>query len=197
MPVKRKITEPDGVYFITVTCYQWLPLVEQVMGYDIIYKWFDHLKQKGHFITGYVIMPNHFHALIAFRNTGQSINTIVGNGKRFMAYEIVKRLEQQGATRLLHNLHLVVEAKDKERNKKHEVWEDSFDWKECRTNSFIRQKLDYIHNNPCRGKWNLAEDDSTYEHSSARFYLGDGQSTYPVIDFLELDDIDLTKLITR
>ena len=35
-------------------------------------------------------MPNHLHALIAFRNTGQSINTIVGNGKRFMAYEIIR-----------------------------------------------------------------------------------------------------------
>ncbi|WP_276501347.1 hypothetical protein [Terrimonas pollutisoli] len=47
MPVKRKITESDGVYFITITCYQWLSLIEQVKGYDLIYKWFDHLKEKG------------------------------------------------------------------------------------------------------------------------------------------------------
>jgi len=53
-----------------------------------VYNWFDHLKGKGHFISGYVIMPNHIHTLIAFRNTGQAINTIVGNGKRFIAYEI-------------------------------------------------------------------------------------------------------------
>ena len=64
-----------------------------------------------------VIMPNHLHALIAFRNTGQSINTIIGNGKRFIAYEIIKRLEQQGETKLLHQLNLSVEAKDKERIK--------------------------------------------------------------------------------
>jgi hypothetical protein len=50
-----------------------------------------------------------------------------------MAYEIIKRLKLQGATRVLHNLNLAVEAKDKERSKKHEVWEDSFVWKECRT----------------------------------------------------------------
>jgi hypothetical protein len=80
-------------------------------------KWFDHLKDKGHYINGYVIMPNHLHALIAFRNTGQSINTIVGNGKRFMAYEIIKRLEKQGETKLLHQLTLSVEAKDRERIK--------------------------------------------------------------------------------
>ncbi|WP_276501346.1 hypothetical protein [Terrimonas pollutisoli] len=97
----------------------------------------------------------------------------------------------------MHNLNLAVEAKDKERNKKHEVWEDSFDWKECRSNSFIRQKLDYIHNNPCRGKWNLVNDVTEYEHSSARVYLRSMQSAYPVMNFMELDDIDLTKLITK
>jgi hypothetical protein len=36
---------------------------------------------------------NHIHTLIGFRNTGKSINTIIGNGKRFMAYDIVKQLE--------------------------------------------------------------------------------------------------------
>jgi hypothetical protein len=66
-------------------------------------------------------MPNHVHALIGFRNTGQSINTIVGNGKRFIAYEIINRLTQQGDTKLLHQLNLAVEAKDRERNKKHEI----------------------------------------------------------------------------
>ena len=110
----------------------------------MVYKWFDHLKDKGHYITGYVIMPNHFHALIAFRNTGQSINTMVGNGKRFMAYEIVKRLEQLNENQLLRRLNLSVEAKERVRNKKHEVWEASFDWKECRSHKFMKQKLDYM-----------------------------------------------------
>ena len=196
MPVKRMITEPDGVYFITITCHQWLPLIDQTNGYDLVYKWFDHLKGKGHYINGYVIMPNHLHVLIAFRNTGQSINTIVGNGKRFMAYEIIKRLEKQGETKLMHQLNLSVEAKDRERNKKHEVWEDSFDWKECRTHKFMKQKIDYMHDNPCRGKWNLVTDVTEYVHSSARFYLCGEQSVYPIMNYLELDDIDLTKSIT-
>ena len=154
---------------------------------------FDHLKSKGHFINGYVIMPNHLHALIAFSNTSQSINTIVGNGKRFMAYEIIKRLERQKETELLQRLNLSVEAKDRERNKKHEVWEDSFDWKECRTHKFMKQKIDYMHDNPCRGKWNLVTGVTEYIHSSARFYLCDEQGAYPIMNFRELDDIDLTK----
>ncbi|MCF3108229.1 hypothetical protein LL912_05515 [Niabella sp. CC-SYL272] len=67
MPVKHTITATEGVYFITFTCYRWMRLIAIADAYDMIYKWFDHLKCKGHYICGYVIMPNHVHALIAFR----------------------------------------------------------------------------------------------------------------------------------
>jgi len=61
----------------------------------VVYKWFNYLKQTNHYITGYVIMPNHLHALIAFSNTGKNINKIIGNGKRFMAYDIVGKLKEK------------------------------------------------------------------------------------------------------
>ncbi len=28
---------------------------------------------------------------------------------------------------------------------------EQFDWKQCRTEKFIQQKLNYIHYNPCKG----------------------------------------------
>ena len=80
MPVKRAITEKDGIYFITFTCCEWIPLFELTKSYDLVYKWFDFLKEKNHYLIGYVIMPNHIHALIAFQNNGTIINTIVSNG---------------------------------------------------------------------------------------------------------------------
>lgn len=88
-----------------------------------------------------------------------------------------------------------MEAKDRERNKQHEVWEDSFDWKHCRDANFVKQKLDYIHDNPVRGKWNLARTSVDYEHSSARFYQCGEHAAYLVTSYLELEDIDLTKSI--
>lgn len=66
-------------------------MFEITNGYGVVYRWFDYLKCKGHYINGYVIMPNHLHAIIAFKNTGKKVNGIVGNGKRFMAYELVKK----------------------------------------------------------------------------------------------------------
>ena len=178
------------MFFITFTCHQWLPLIDKVNGYNIVYNWFDHLKDKGHYINGYVVMPNHVHALISFVNTGQSINTIVGNGKRFMAYEIIKRLEQNKETALLNQLSSNIETKRKENKQQHNVWELSFDWKECLGKEFTWQKLNYMHNNPFIGKWQLAANGIDYIHSSARYYLTGEQGIYIVTNFMEMEDVD-------
>ena len=102
-------------------------------------------------------MPNHVHAMLAFRHTrGEPINRIIGTGKRFMAYFIVKRLKEDGQQELLDHLGTLVRFRERRKGKQHEIFEPSFDWKECKTERFIRQKLNYIHENPCQGKWNLA-----------------------------------------
>jgi len=41
-------------------------------------------------------MPNHLHGLIYTRNEVDTINFIIGETKRFMSYEIVKRLKRRG-----------------------------------------------------------------------------------------------------
>ena len=192
MPVKSKIPYTEGIFFITFTCYKWLSLIEITKGYDLVYKWFDILKGQGHYIVGYQIMPNHVHAVIAFRNSGKDINKIIGNGKRFIAYGIVERLEKDNLQELLIRLQSGVKNADRKRGKKHEVWEDSFDWKECFSNKMICQKLDYMHNNSITGKWQLVEDPVDYPHSSAKFYVTGEQGVYPVTHYMELEDVDLT-----
>lgn len=194
MSVRREIPNYDGVYFITFTCARWLKLLELVNGYDLVYKWFNHLKGNGHFVTGYVIMPNHVHTLLAFRNTqGQSINAIIGTGKRFMAYEIVKRLNEQKNDEMLTLLTSYVNATERKRGKLHEVFEPLFDWKECLSATFIEQKLEYMHKNPCSGAWELASQPEEYIHSSAGYYASGEQGIYQVTNYMELQDVDLTK----
>ena len=189
MPVKQTIPYNSGIFFITFTCHQWLPLIDKTNGYDIVYNWFDHLKGKGHYINGYVIMPNHVHALVSFIDTKQSINTIIGNGKRFMAYEIIERLKANNETQLLEQLANNVETARRQNKKRHEVWELSFDWKDCRSNEFIYQKLEYMHNNPMAKQWTLCNNPIEYIHSSAKFYITGEQGFYQVTNFMEMEDI--------
>jgi REP element-mobilizing transposase RayT len=131
---------------------------------------FDHLFSKNIYVTGYVIMPNHVHVLLYFPSMPKSLNTIVGNGKRFMAYEIIKRLEESGREELLDVLHGDVKKREAKKGQIHKVFEDSFDAKQCYSEEFIFQKLDYIHHNPVSKKWNLVTEFTDYEHSSASFY---------------------------
>lgn len=192
MPVRKTIPEKDGVYFITFTCTGWLPLFSITDGYKFVYKWFDVLKASKHYIIGYVIMPHHLHAVIAFSNSGKPVNSIIGNGKRFLAYDLIKALEENEKITLFQELASRVNDTDKSRNKLHEVFEPSFDWKECRTQQFIIQKLDYMHWNPCRAIPKLATKPEEYAHSSARFYLTGDHAAYVVTNYMQLSDIDLT-----
>ncbi len=197
MAVKQQISACDGTYFITITCFDWLPLFEITKGYDCVYNWFNSLQKNRHYINGYVILPNHLHALISFTNNGKNINTIVGNGKRFMAYDIVERLRKNNREILLTKLSNAVRPSDKKRGKLHEVFEDSFDCKECFTKKFIEQKLNYIHQNPCTGKWNLVARPEDYLHSSGGFYCAGVQGIFEVDDIMQMMDIDLSKPRSR
>jgi len=116
-------------------------------------------------------MPHHVHALIAFKNSGKNINTIVGNGKRFIAYDLVERLKGGGFSEVLESLKGWVNSTDRSRNKKHEVFEPSFDWKECNSEFLVEQKLNYIYENASKGESRLVESPADYEHSSAAFYI--------------------------
>ena len=177
-----------GIYFITFTCHHWLPLIDTAGAYEDVYNFFAVLNQKGHRVAGYVIMPNHVHLLLHYSGEGATLNLLIGNGKRFMAYSVVKKLQEKNRQDLLLKLKQGVEPKDKARGKLHEVWKPGFDVKPCRTEKFLLQKLHYIHDNPVQGKWRLASDNASYEHSSCLFYFYQQQRRCEVIHYQTLLD---------
>lgn len=62
--------------------------------YFAFFKWFNHLKLLKIQILGYVIMPNHFHGILFIPDEfPKSLNYVVSNGKRFIAYKIIKQLK--------------------------------------------------------------------------------------------------------
>jgi REP element-mobilizing transposase RayT len=183
MAIRTTVSNPGGeIYFITFTCFQWRPLFEWATAYDDVYKWFDVLRSKGHSILGYVIMPNHLHVLIRFGYTSTSLNSIVSNAKRFMAYAIVSRLEKAGKHQVLFELKSALKPVENNRGQKHRIFKESFDAKLCLNDWFLQQKLAYMHQNPIKGKWRLASHANFYPHSSAGFYAGNQCSLYKQIE---------------
>jgi len=158
MSTRTTHSNQPALYYITFTCHQWLPLFELCNGYDVVYNWFNYLKEK-HSIksTAYVIMPNHVHCILFFPNDNYDLNKIVANGKRFMAYEIISRLKEQDMNRVLLQLKEGLRERDVKKGQLHKVFEDSFDAKPIYHRQFLIQKINYIHLNPVRGKWQLTD----------------------------------------
>jgi len=172
MPVRVEHSDESTLYFVTFTCYEWLPLFQLTQSYDLVYKWFKYLKQEKQVsVTGFVIMPNHLHCILFFPQKGFNLNKIIGNAKRFMAYEIIARLRKGDShSDILDKLSRGVSANEKTKGQLHKVFEDSFDAKAIKTEKFLLQKLNYIHLNPVKGNYQLVADWREYEHSSASFY---------------------------
>ncbi len=175
--------ERAGIYFITFTCYRWLHLLEQTKAYDTLYRFFTFLNGKGHQLLGYTLMPNHVHLLLYFSGGTQSLNILIGNGKRFIGYEIIKRLKAQNDYKTLSLLGQCVPEAEKRRGKQHQLWQGTFDIKNCRTEKFILQKLNYMHQNPCVERWQLCKHTYDFPHSSAAYYEMDQKNNLWLRDY--------------
>lgn len=170
MAVKTLHDIPNEIYFCTFTCCDWLPLFAITDSHTEVYKWFQIAHEKSFRTCAYVIMPNHVHFIMATPFENSNLNTLMSNGKRFLAYEIVKRLQNSCNADVLKKLSDAVTASDRKRGKLHQVFEPSFDARIIFDEKMLFQKMDYIHHNPVSGKWNLVSDFILYPHSSAAYY---------------------------
>ena len=171
MAVKVQHSSEYTMYFCTFTCFNWFPLFEIVNGYDLVYKWFNYLKSKKHInVVAYVIMPNHVHCILYFSDNQFDLSKIIANAKRFMAYDIIQRLKNSHEIDLLIKLHQNLTELEISKGQNHKVFEPSFDAKAIYSEHFLHQKINYIHHNPVSGKWQLANEFTDYEHSSASYY---------------------------
>jgi REP element-mobilizing transposase RayT len=113
MPVRfQHDQQPNSFYFVTFTCYKWLSLFQEANAYDAVYRWFDSLFKNNIHVTGYVVMPNHLHVLLYFPQMTKSLNILIENAKRFLAYDIIEKLEEKKANHLLDVLHAGVKKRE-------------------------------------------------------------------------------------
>jgi putative transposase len=71
-------------------------------------------------------MPNRLHCILFFAAADFSLNKIISNAKRFMAYEIIKRLKDARQELILQELQSTVTDKEKAKGQIHKVFVESF-----------------------------------------------------------------------
>ena len=184
--LERQFPHQEGLYFITITwALSGFGLRDNEWLWHCFTKWFDHVKTKGHLIYGYVIMPNHLHAMIAFRCIVQSINSIVGNGKRFMPMRLLNDSRIARKKFYWIDWHHTQTKQTRWKGQLHEVFEPSSIGRSASGRSlYCRSWIIFtrIHT----GRLEFGYHPQDYEHSSAGFYMLNQQGKYEVINYKEL-----------
>lgn len=181
MPVHPNFN-PDYLYFVTTSTEKHIHLFkDEVIIRIILDSWHFIRTNKGVELFCFVIMPNHVHFIARFIKE-YTLSDMMRDFKRHTARQIIRQFlakEQTSKLELLHNLNQHVDQKYK-------VWEDGFDARDIFSQDFLQQKMDYIHYNPCRPKWHLANTPEEYPWSSASFYYLDKTCIIPVDDVRNL-----------
>lgn len=167
--------DPSRLYFVTTTAIRHAlifqcDVIKRILTDGLYYaSVVEHLK-----LYAFSIMPNHLH----FVGQCQPDKSLAD-----MTRLIVRQYQAEQNHEVLYFLAQAVARPEKQQFK---VWEDGYNAKEVISPEFLRQKIEYIHNNPLQPHWLLAERPEDYIWSSARFYLLNESALIPLCDAREL-----------
>lgn len=151
-------------FFVTTTCLNFIPLIELTNSYQILEQSLVFVCHKYKVdILAYVLMPNHLHLIIYFKEEN-SLSEFMRDFKKYTSVEIIKRIKEQNQQHLLRKL------KSNQEGRKYQIWQNRFDDLFLESKWLLEQKLDYIHSNPLQAKWELVTDATDYNYSSASYY---------------------------
>lgn len=158
------ILDPDAPYFLTCTIIQWLALFAQPANAQIVLDSLGFLqRERGLRLYGYVIMENHCHLLAA----GPSLAKSLSSFKSFTAHRIVERMKERRSPGLdLLGWYRLRHKTDRE----HQVWQEGSHPVQIEGETMMRQRLEYIHNNPVNRGY--VDDPLCWRYSNARNYAG-------------------------
>jgi len=181
MPVRPNFN-PDYLYFVTTTAEKHVHIFKHESIIRIILDSLHFLRtSKRMELFAFVIMPNHIH-LICTISEESTISDVMRDFKRHTARQIIRQLIVEEYTKILG----LLQSLNQDNRQKYKIWEDGYDARDIFSQDFLTQKMEYIHYNPCRPKWNLARTPEEYPWSSARFYLLDKPSVISVDDVRNL-----------
>jgi putative transposase len=152
-----------NLYFFTATINEWYKLLKPDKYKDILIESLSYLVKSDKLkVYGFVIMPNHIHIIWEL---------LKYNGKEKPHASFMKYTSHtiQADLRLYHPqvLELFRVSAD---SRMYNFWQRDSLAIDLYTPEVVFQKLDYIHNNPCQGKWMLVESPIRYKYSSANYY---------------------------
>jgi len=170
---------PEHLYFITASILGWKPLFSNPRYAAIVMESIKWLREEKRILLfAYVLMPSHLHILI--KPLDRTIGQILQGFGSYTAHEILKQLQIEKRSELVDYFH----HHRLDKRQKHSIWQD-IQAVNVFTQTFLENKLEYIHNNPVAKEHTLVENRVDYPYSSANFYDLGGDIAIPVDDIRE------------
>ncbi len=156
------------ISFFTATILNWKHLLLDDRYKDIIISSMKFLvDEKRTAIYAFVIMPNHIHLVWKIANNCKK-EDVQRDFLKYTAQKMKLKLKDENPEKLKS---FYVGAKDR----KYQFWERNPLTSRLPSEELIVQKINYIHANPIRGKWNLCKEFTDYKYSSASFYYSESK----------------------
>ncbi len=142
---RYRICENEHPYFLTCTIVGWVAVFTPPEAVQIIFDLWEFLRrEKGFRLFGYVVLENHLHLIASAPNLANVIKSF----KMYTARQIIDLLDRHQAKVLLRQLR-ALKLRHKTESE-YQVWEEGSKPKQIGSDEMMRQKLEYIHNNPVK-----------------------------------------------
>lgn len=181
MSTSYHIKDENALYYLTFAVVSWVDVFSKNNYRDIVIESLKYCRrEKGLLLYGYVIMTNHLHLIVKAKE-GFKLSAIIRDFKKFTSKKCLEEIQNIPESRREWMLQIFKNAgKSNPNNEKYQFWQQDNHPIELYSGEVIKQKLNYIHNNPVRSA--IVSNVEDYLYSSAR--------NYAKLDYLiEIDEI--------
>ena len=161
---RYKIIQQDAPHFVTLTVLHWIPVFTRPATVDIVLDSLRFLMAEGMKVHAYVILENHLHLVLQSEQLGKDLARL----KAYTAKALIAYLSTHQVKTILDQLAFYKKAHKDDRA--YQFWQEGVHPEIILHEEMMRQKIDYIHQNPV--KRGYVDQASHWRYSSARDYEG-------------------------
>ncbi len=179
MSSKYKVGEDAIPHFVTFSIVGWIDVFSREQYKELFLQSLQYcIEQKGLLLHAWVIMTNHVHLIIS--SDTAKLEHIIRDLKKFTSKQLIKAIQEntkESRKEWMLNIFSFA-GKNNNNNKDFQFWRQDYHPIELNTNIIIKQRLDYLHENPVRS--GLVWEPQQYKYSSAIDYYTNQHGLLPV-----------------
>lgn len=172
MSRKYKFHNKAGLYFVSFATVYWIDVFTRQAYFDVLADSINYCRsKKGMEIYAYCFMPSHVHLI--FRSSMGQPTELLRDFKKHTSKKVIQAIESNPQESRKEWLFWMFKraGKMKENIKTHQFWQHHNKPIELWSEKVIKQKIDYIHNNPVES--GFVTNPIDWKYSSARNFQDD------------------------